>query len=122
MRLSKFFIITLAVTFLALLYVHQQSKIIHLAYQEQERLAFFQRVVDRNNNLEYTLKQGMSLVSIEELWRDGDFEWPHREQLMSFSTMQQVSRNNEQIKETESIFTRLLGLKSQAEATPVKAP
>jgi len=36
--------------------------------------------------------------------------------------MQQAPRNNEQIKETESIFTRLLGLKSQAEATPVKAP
>ena len=36
----------------------------------------------------------MSLVSIEKLWQDGDFEWPHREQLVSFSTIQQAPRNN----------------------------
>lgn len=121
MRLSKFFIIILGVTFLAVLYVYQQSKIIDLAYQEQERLALLEKTIDKNNSLNYAFKQNISLVSIGELWQDGDFEWPHREQLVSLSTMQRTPRNNKQAEKRESLFTRFLGLKSQAEATPVKA-
>ena len=120
MRLNKFFIIVLTVTLLAVVYVYQQSKIIHLAYQEQDRLAFLERLVDHNNNLRYNMDRQMSLVSIVGLFKDGDFEWPHRKQLVSLSTAQQNLEDKKQIKETESIFTRLFGLKSQAEATPVK--
>ena len=120
MRLTKFLIIVSAVTLLAVLYVYQQSKIIHLAYQEQERLVLLESLVDKNHNLRYGINLRMSLVSIAELWQDGDFEWPHRKQLVSLSQPQQTPENNEQIKETENIFTRLLGLSSQAEATPVR--
>jgi hypothetical protein len=121
MRLGKFLMIALIVTLLALLYVHQQSKIIHLAYQEQERLAFLESLTDKNNNLRHNISRRISLVSIAEGGFDGDFEWPHRSKLVSLSTVRQIPRNNKQIKETENIFTRLFGLKSQAEATPVKS-
>ncbi len=139
MQLTKFLIIILLVTLLALLYVYQQSKIIHLAYQEQERLALLESLIDKNNNLRYNINRRMSLISMAEVWQDGDFQWPHREQLVSSSTVQQTPGDNKQTnpvgkitlaaggtktsnggRETENIFTRLFGLKSQAEATPVK--
>ena len=120
MSLTKFFMIILAVTLLALFYVYQESKIIHLAYQEQERLAFLETLMDKNNNLRYNIDRQMSLVSIAELWQDGDFEWPGRKHLVSSSTMQQALRDKQQIKETENLFTRLFGLKSQAEARSIR--
>ncbi len=120
MRLGKFLIIASTVTLLSLLYVYQQSKIINLAYQEQEKLASLESLSDKNNNLRHNLSCRISLVSIAERGFDGDFEWPQQKQLVSLSTVQQAPKNNKQIKETENIFTRLFGLKSQAEATPVK--
>lgn len=120
MRLSKFLIVILAVTLTALFYVHQQSKIIQMAYQEQENLILLQGLVDKGNELRHTISCRKSLVSLAELWQDQDFEWPHRTQLVSLSVVGGASGNTEQIKETESIFTRFLGLKSKAEATPLK--
>jgi len=121
MGLNKIFIIVFGITILSLLYVYQQSNIIQLAYQEQERLALLENLVNKNNNLRYNLDRQMSLVSIAGLWQEGNFEWPNRKQLLSFSTTQQEPVQSKQIKETESIFTHFFGLKSQAEATSVKS-
>jgi len=120
MRLTRTLIIVLAITLLATLYVYQQSKVIHLAYRGQERLAFLERLVDEKNNLEYNLNRRMSLISIAGILQEGDFEWPHRKQLLSLSNIQQTPEDNKQIGKTESIFTRFFGLKSQAEATSLK--
>jgi hypothetical protein len=120
MRLTKFLIVVLAITLLALLYVYQQSRIIQAAYQEQERLAFLKTLIDKSNNLGYSISRQTSLVSIAGIWEGEDFEWPQRRQLVSLSTAEQISEDNQQIKESENIFTRLLGLKSQAEATLIK--
>ena len=120
MSLNKIFTIVLGITLVALLYVYQQSKIIQLAYQEQERLAFLENVINKNNNLKFNIDRQMSLVSIVDLWQDGNFEWPHQKQLVSLSTIKQGLKETKQIKEKETIFTRIFGLKSQAEATPVK--
>ena len=108
------------ITLMAVFYVYQQSKIFHLAYQEQQKLALFQSLVDKNHNLKYSLNRHMSLVSIASLWQDEDFEWPHRKQLVSLSNMQQIPEENRQLKEIDNIFTRFFGLSSQAEATPIK--
>ena len=120
MSLNKIFTIVLGITLLALLYVYQQSKIIQLAYQEQERLAFLENLINKNNNLKFNIDRQMSLVSIVDLWQDGNFEWPHQKQLVSLSTIEQGLKASKQLKEKETIFTRIFGLKSQAEATPVK--
>lgn len=119
MRLNKFIITAITVTLVSVLYVYQQSKIVYLAYQEQERSDLLEEFIDRNNNLQYELNHQMSLVSIEKLWKDGDFEWPHQEQLVSLLTEQQISENREE-KEPGNLFTHIFGLKSQAEATPIK--
>jgi len=120
MNLTKFFIIILTVTLLALLYVYQESKIIQSAYQEQERLALLENLVDKNNNLRYNIDRQMSLVSISEFWQDGVFEWPGRKYLVQSPTSQPTPEDKKQTKETENLFTRFFGLKSQAEATPSK--
>ncbi|MGD9014861.1 MAG: hypothetical protein PVI33_02405 [Candidatus Omnitrophota bacterium] len=120
MNLTKFFIIILAVTLLALLYVYQESKIIHSAYQEQERLALLETLVDRNKNLRYNIDRQMSLVSLSEIWQDGDFEWPGSKYLVSAHPVQQSPTDKKQIIETGSLFTRLFGLKSKAEARSIK--
>ncbi|MFC1658060.1 hypothetical protein ACFL1D_01615 [Candidatus Omnitrophota bacterium] len=121
MSLTKFFSIILAVTLLALVYVYQESKIIHLAYQEQESLALLETLQDKNNRLGYNLDRQMSLVSMQEFWQDGDFEWPGRENLVSFSSVRQSPSDKQQAEATErSLLTNLFGLKSQAEATQVK--
>ena len=117
--MNKFLIIILAITAIALLYVYQQSKIIEMAYAVQERLAFLDSCLNNNNNLKYLINRQMSLVSIADIWQGGDFEWPNQKQLVSFSGVRQVSIDNVQIKTKENIFTRIFGLRSQAEATLV---
>ena len=121
MGLNKILIIVLGITILALLYVYQQSNIIQLAYQEQERLTLLENLINKNNNLKYNVERQMSLVSVANLWQEGHFEWPNQKQLLSFSTIQQKPEQSKQIKEEESIFTHFFGLKSQAEATSVKS-
>ena len=115
-----FFTIVLAVTLLALLYVYQESKIIHLAYQEQESLAFLETLIDENNHFRYNIDRQVSLVSIKELWQNGDFEWPGREHLVSSFSVEQSFMDKQQTKNRENLFTRLFGLKSQAEAKSIK--
>jgi hypothetical protein len=120
MSLKKFLIIVSIVTVIAVIYVYQQSKIIQMAYQEQERLALLNSLIDKNNKLRYDINCQMSLVSLSGLWQDSDFEWPHQKQLVNLSTVGQIPENVGQTEQVDNIFTRLFGLKSKAEATPLK--
>jgi len=120
MGLAKFLRIVLTITLIALIYVYQQNKIIQLAYQEQERLALLERLVDKNNNLRYNINHRTSLVSIAGIWQEGNFEWPNQRQLVNLYTLWQTSEDKKQIKGSKNIFTHLFQLRSQAEATPVK--
>ncbi len=138
MNLTKVFIIILVITLLALVYVYQQSKIIQMAYREQEKLCIFESLVDKNNKLRYNLNWRTSLILVAGAWQERDFEWPHQGQLVSLPgstraaadwqskgprwmpAVQQISEDNNQTKRAQSLFTRLFGLKSQAEATSIK--
>ena len=120
MRLTKFLIMVLVITPLAVLYVRQQNKIIQMAYQEQEKLALLDSLVDKNNKLRYNINHRTSLVLITRFWQEGNFEWPHQRQMVSLSSAKQTLEGNQEIQDSQDIFTRLFGLKSQAEATPVK--
>ncbi|MFH1578526.1 MAG: hypothetical protein ABIC18_05600 [Candidatus Omnitrophota bacterium] len=118
--MTKFLIIVLMLTLLASFYVYQQSQIVQLAYREQENLADFKSLVDQNNNLKYGINRRTSLVSMAKIWLNGDFEWPHREQIASLPAAREAIKENQDIPQADSIFTHLFELKSQAEATPVK--
>ncbi|MFH1678752.1 MAG: hypothetical protein ABH914_03940 [Candidatus Omnitrophota bacterium] len=120
MNLAKFSIIVLLITLLASLYVHQQIRIVQLAYQEQEKLACLKGLIEENKRLNYNLNCRTSLISIAGLWKDGDFEWPQREQLVSLQTMQKIDEGSHEIIKKEGMLARFFRIRSQAEATPVK--
>lgn len=119
MSLTKFLILVLILTLLASIYVHQQIRILQLAYEEQEKLASLRNLLDEKNNLRYQINRQTSLVSIGNIWQNGEFEWPHRKQLVRLSTQQETGEDNERTAESGSIFSRFIQLRSQAEATPV---
>ena len=120
MSLKKILIVASSITLVAVLYVYQQSKIIEMAYKEQETLASLENEIERKNDLKYHINRQMSLISIAGMWQEGDFEWPHSDQLMSLSSGGQYQEDNKQIPETKSIVGSIFELKSQAEATPIK--
>ena len=122
MKVGKLLMIVIAVTFLSLLYVYQQTRIIHMAYHEQEQLAYLNKQVAKNDNLRFHMNRQMSLVSIAQMWQEEDFEWPHADQLISLSTPgETIEEDDQQAEQSESILAGLFGLKSQAEATSINS-
>ena len=91
MRFTKFLIITLIVTFSAIVYVYQQTKIIEMAYEEQGKLEFLESLVDKGNTLKYNINRQMYLISDITVGKEAIFEWPYKSELISLST--ENSRN-----------------------------
>ncbi len=120
MNLTKILMTILVLTVLASLQVHQQTRIIQLAYQEQEKLAYLRSLLDENKNLKYRINQQTSLVSIAKICPLEEFEWPYGKQLVSLPISQGSIEKNTQRSESTSMLSNLFRLKSQAEATPVK--
>ena len=120
MNLNKVFILILVLTFTALAHVHQQTKIIQMAYQEQKRLAFLENLIDKNNNFRYNINRQTSLVAMADTWQSGDFEWPQQGQLVSLSTSHAIPGGSEQAPKFDNIFAGLFRLRSRAEATQIK--
>ena len=119
MKFSKFLMIISIVTFSAIIYVYQQSKIIEMAYKEQGKLEFLESLIDKGNTLRYNINRQLYLISETGVSKEAIFEWPHKSELISLSTEHQSGITDNQIEGTENLFTRLFGLKSQAEATPI---
>ncbi len=119
MKLTKALATILSLTVLALLYVHQQSKIIQMAYQEQESFSCFENLLDQKNNLTYMINRETSLVAMAKVWQEGDFEWPHRKQFVSLVNVPGPSKTKAYKQSLNNIFASVFRLRSQAEATPV---
>lgn len=120
MNLKKILITVSLFTFLALAHVYQQSKIIQLAYEEQQRLALLENLIDKNNNFRYNINWRTSLVSMAGIWEKQEFEWPRQQQLASLSFRSKTSQEAAKSQELENVFAGLFRLRSQAEATQVK--
>ncbi|MBU1871461.1 MAG: hypothetical protein KKH80_01490 [Candidatus Omnitrophica bacterium] len=120
MRLGKFLTTVLLITVTSFFYVNQQIKIVQLAYEEQEKSAYLNSLVNQSNNLKYNINCRTSLVSMAGLWQKGNFEWPHQEQLVSLSTTDKAAEKSKGVSEKRNILAGLFRLKSQAEATPIK--
>ncbi|MFH1338338.1 MAG: hypothetical protein ABIH40_00600 [Candidatus Omnitrophota bacterium] len=116
----KFLMIILIITAIASVYVHQQTRIVQLAYQEQERLAYLRNLLDENKSLKYRIDQRTSLISIAKICPIDDFEWPHGKQLASLPSVWGFAESDIRTDESAGILSGLFRLKSQAEATPVE--
>lgn len=113
MKLSKFLMITISVTILALVYVHQQTEIFRLAYICQKRSAIFQEVLDKNTFLRYNIKRNTSLVRIDDkVGEYAKFEMPDTYRLVRL----QGPAGTFTAARQQNLFSRLFGIKRQAEA------
>ena len=122
MTLNRFLKLIFLITFFSLVYVYQQVRIVQLAYVGQEKLHCLKSLVDDNKNLRYNISRRTSLISMSEVWANGDFEWPRRQQLVLLPVQQRAVEQPADMPDKENLLSGLFRLKSQAEATPVKNP
>lgn len=120
MRLSKFMFLTVFVTSFSLLYVYQQTEIFRLAYVGQKKSTDFQDLLDKNSLLRYNIEKSASLVRIgTKVSRASDFEMPETYKLVRLSRPLENARFSKHVYKEESVFSRLFGIKRQAEAKTV---
>ena len=120
MKLDKFLSTVIVVTLFSILYVYQQAEVFRLAYLGQKRQAAFQDSLDKNSVLRYNVNRDASLVRIgSKVLSYTDFQMPDSYRLVRLAPS---GRNPTQISLTanrENVFSRLFGVKRQAEAKTV---
>lgn len=120
MKMSRFLAIIGLVTIFSLLYVYQQTEIIHLAYAGQDKRIVFDDLLDKNSLLRYNINKSASLVRIAGRISGGtDFQMPDTYKIVRVTS----SRNGlliarRQVKK-ENLLSRLFGVKRQAEAKTI---
>jgi len=107
-------------TFIALLYVHQQSEIFRLGYTGQKRAAQFQDLLDKNTFLRYNIESKASLVCLDNKvsWNK-DYEMPGTYQLVRLSGPLQGVRPVKGLARKENIVARIFSIKREAEAKTI---
>lgn len=108
---------TVFITCFSLLYVYQQTEIFRLGYVGQKRMAMAQDLLDRNNLLRYNIQKNISLAQIGgKISASKDFQMPDTYHLVRLSPSQEGAKLNAQAQNKESLFSRIFGVKRQAEA------
>jgi len=120
MKLSKFLLGTIFVTLFSVLYVFQQSEIFRLAYVGQKKVTSFQDLLDKNAILRYNMGKSVSLVRIGNMISQAkDYEMPDTYKLVRLSQPLENLKVAEHSYKQESTFSRLFGIKKQAEAKTI---
>jgi hypothetical protein len=121
MKLSKFLIASLVVTFFSVLYVWQQTAIFKLAYSGQRSNASFEDLLDKNSALRYNLKKNTSLTRMgERVLESNDFQMPDSYCLVKLSSpkeSQKYAKNR--APKRENLAYRIFGIKREAEARTI---
>jgi len=118
MRASRFLLIIFIVTAIALLYVHQQSRIFDLAYSSGKKQAVMKELLDTNNILRYNLNVISSLSYLDKklFSKDADFEMPNGEQLVRLTSAQEQIGLTQELKKRNNLLAILFGTEKQAQA------
>ena len=120
MRLSRFLSLTLLITLLCLLYVYQQSEIFRFAYVGQKKQVALNELLDKNSFLRYNIARNASLVEIgSKISGRKDYEMPDTYRLVRVVASGGGLRLKEAAAKKESLFSRLFGVKRQAEAKTI---
>lgn len=121
MKLSRFLLVTFFFTSFSLLYVYQQTEIVRLAYAGQKRVANFQDLLDRNSFLRYNMEKSASLTRVGNKISGGisAYEMPDTYKLVKLSKPLENLRLSKHAYKQESLFSRLFGIKRQAEAKTI---
>jgi len=117
MKLSRLIFIITFTTLFSLLYVWQQTEAFRLAYTGQRSLTAFQDLLDKNTVLRYNIQKNGSLISIgNKVYDSADFQIPGKYQLVRVRSTGKALRVAQRLPNKENMFTRLFGIKRQAEA------
>ena len=107
-----------SVTFFAILYVHQQTEVMRLAYVNQKAVAQFEDCLEKNAFLRYNLERKISLIRIgEKVAAYANLQMPAEVKLVQMNVGSTELTSAQEKK--GNIFTSLLGIKRVAEAEPV---
>lgn len=120
MRVIKILSVAAILTLLALLYVWQQTEIFRLAYTGQKKAVIFEDLLDKNTLLRYNIERNISLTRIgNKIALEKDFQMPDTYRLVRVIETRQTLRAGQQLPKQENIFSRLFGIKRQAEAKTI---
>lgn len=120
MKLSKILSLVIFITCFSLLYVYQQTEIFRLAYLGQKKQAYFNDLLDKNSILRYNIERNASLACIgSRISKTTDFKMPDTYRLMRLVPLQERLGQKEESHNKETIFSRLFGVRAQAEAKTV---
>ncbi len=117
MKLSKFLMTISSVTLISLLYVHQQTEIVRLAYVGEKKTVVFQELLDKNSVLRYNIGRSVSLVQLgSKISGSANYEMPSTYRLVKLVPSRAVSMAGTGTREKESFLSRFFSVKTQAEA------
>lgn len=119
MKICKFLIITIIVTMVSLLYVHQQFALVKLSYDMDIKEKKFNQLLDQNKILAYNVFKLKSPLNLSRY--NNNFKIASSNQIIS-ANPKLVSRRNNIILAKRSGFNvfGILTLKRQAEAQTIK--
>lgn len=122
MRVSKFLGIISFVTAFSLLYVYQQTEILHIAYACEKNLNIVEELQDKNSLLKYNIAKGASLTQLGNIVSktDSSFQMPDR--LLKLAGRKHGIVAGTPVSKTrkESLLSRIFSIKRQAEARTIK--
>lgn len=120
MRLSKFLLLIGFITSFALLYVWQQTEIFRMGYIGQKKNIIAADLLDKNTILRYNLEKKASLIRIgNKIFEAKEYEMPERYKLVRAGySLENLEVNRHQYKK-ENLFSRIFGIKRQAEAKTI---
>lgn len=121
MRLPKFIILLVLLTFISLIYVQLQIEIFKQAYQGSLNESRLNDVLDDNSILMYNILALKSAQNVGDklLSNERNLQFAERQQITEVRIPFQTTGINiasRRIKEQPSLFARIFMLKSQAEA------
>lgn len=116
MKLSRFLGLIITTTVFSLLYVYQQTTIVHLAYQVEKQQGIFQDLLDKNTALRYNIEKNASLIRIgDRISQSSSFQMPENYRLLVLAAPGEGggarSRSGR-----ENFVTRIFSIRRQAEA------
>ena len=121
MKLSRFLLIIMIVTGLSLLYVYQQTEIFLLAYKGGRQQTIYEELLDKNHILRYNINSSSSVVCLgEKIQEFSDFQMPDSFELVRVSGSTLGITPQEKASSKQTLFSRIFGIKRQAEAKTIK--
>jgi len=91
-----------------------------MAYVGQKKLTAYEDLLDKNSVLRYNIERNASLVHIStKISGNADFQMPDSYRLVRLTPSGQGLKTAEQLAERETLFSRIFGVKRQAEAKTI---